>query len=134
MTKIVKIQCLFIKYVIPNLLQSSKLVFNLLPTLFVVISIVCGKPIKDLYGDQLCCILSGLLNSSGIKQTLGGFFIGIYRIICLERPEIAMSLQNQRRLRNHLLRLELATMVLLFGYTYEGASITGTQPSMEFFR
>ena len=117
-----------------NLLQSSKLIFNLLPTLFVVISIVCGTPIKDLYGDQLCCILSGLLNLSAIKQTLGGFFVGIYRIICLERPEVAMNLQNQRKLRNHLLRLELSTMVLLFGYTYEGASITGTQPSMEFFR
>ena len=118
----------------PNLLQSSKLVFNLLPTLFVVISIVCGTPIKDLYGDQLCRILSGLLNSSGIKQTLGGFFMGIYRIICLKRPEIAMSQQNQRKLRNHLLRLELATMVLLFVYSYEGASITGTEPSMEFLR
>ena len=134
MTKIVKIQCLFIKYVIPNLLQSSKLVFNLLPTLFVVISIVCGKPIKDLYGDQLCCILSGLLNLSAIKQTLGGFFVGIYRIICLERPEVAMSLQNQRKLRNHLLRLELATMILLLVYCYAGASMTGTQPSMEIFR
>ena len=118
----------------PNLLQSSKLIFNLLPTLFVVISIVCGTPIKDLYGDQLCRILSGLLNSSGIKQTLGGFFMGIYRIICLKRPEIAMSLLNQRKLRNHLLRLELATLVLLFVYSYEGASITGTEPSMEFLR
>ena len=117
-----------------NLLQSSKLVFNLLPTLFVVISIVCGTPIKDLYGDQLCRILSGLLNSSGIKQTLGGFFMGIYRIICLKRPEIAMSQQNQRKLRNHLLRLELATLVLLFVYSYEGANMTGTEPSMEFLR
>ena len=117
-----------------NLLQSSKLIFNLLPTLFVVISIVSWTPIKDLYGDQLCCILSGLLNLSAIKQTLGGFFVGIYRIICLERPEVAMSLQNQRKLRNHLLRLELATMILLLVYCYAGASMTGTQPSMEIFR
>ena len=118
----------------PNLLQSSKLVFNLLPTLFVVISIFCGTPIKDLYGDQLCRILSGLLNSSGIKQTLGGFFMGIYRIICLKRPEIAMSFQNQRKIRNNLLCLELTTMVLLLVYFYEGATITGTEPSLEFLR
>ena len=117
-----------------NLFQSSKLILNLLPTLFVVISIACGTPIKDLYGDQLCRFLSGLLNSSGIKQTLGGFFMGIYRIICLKRPEIAMSQQNQRKLRNHHIRLELATMVFLFLYSYVGASITGTEPSMEFFR
>jgi hypothetical protein len=118
----------------PNLLQSSKLIFNLLPTLFIVISIVCGTPIKDLYGDYLCWIFSGLLNSSGIKQTLGGFFIAIYRIICLKKPKIAMSLQNQRKLKNHLLCLELATMVLLFVYFYEGANITGTEPTMEFLR
>ena len=118
----------------PNLLQSSKLIFNLLPALFALISIVSGTPIKDLYGDHLSWIMSGLCCCAAVKQTLGGFFVAIYRIVCLKRPEIAMSLQNQRKLRNHLLRLELATMVLLFVYSYEGASITGTEPSMEFLR
>ena len=115
-------------------LQSSKFIFNVLPALFALISIVVGTPITHLYGDHLSWIISGLWCCYCVKQTLGGFFVAIYRIICLKRPEIAMSLQNQRRLRNHLLRLELATMVLLFGYTYNGARITGTQPSMEFFR
>ena len=118
----------------PNLLQSSKFIFNILSALFALISIVSGTPIKDLYGDHLYWIISGLWFSSVVKQTLGGFFIAIYRIICLKRPKIAMNLQNQRKLRNHLLRLELATMVLLLVYFYVGASITGTEPSMEFLR
>ena len=117
-----------------NLLQSSKFIFNILPTLFGFISIVIGKPIKDLYGDHLCWIFSGLLCSGALKQTLGGFFLAIYRIICLKRPEIAMSLQNQRKIRNNLLCLELTTMVLLLVYFYEGATITGTEPSLEFLR
>ena len=118
----------------PNLLQSSKLIFNLLPTLFVVISIVCGTPIKDLYGDYMCWILSGLMASNCLKQTLGGFTVAMYRIVCLERPEIAMSQQNQRKLRNHLLFLELATMTLLLGFCCGGAVIAGTEPTMEFLR
>ena len=116
------------------MLQSSKFIFNILPALFGFISIVIGKPIKDLYGDHLSWSISGLWFSSVVKQTLGGFFIAIYRIICLKRPKIAMSLQNQRKLRNHLLCFELATMVLLLVYFYGGASITGTEPSMEFLR
>ena len=118
----------------PNLLQSSKLIFNLLPVLFALISIVSGTPIKDLYGDHLSWIMSGLCCCAAVKQTLGGFFVAIYRIICLKRPEIAMSLQNQRKLRNNLLCLELTTMVLLLVYFYKGATITGTEPSLEFFR
>ena len=117
-----------------NLLQFSKLIFNLLPAIFALISIGSGTPIKDLYGDHLCWIFSGLLCSSAVKQTLGGFFLAIYRIICLKMPEIAMSQQNQRKLRNNLLCLELTTMLLLLVYFFEGATITGTEPSLEFLR
>ena len=114
--------------------QSSKFIVQLLSALFALISIVSGTPIKDLYGDHLSWIISGLWCFSALKQTLGGFFLAIYRIICLKRPEIAMSLQNQRKIRNNLLCLELTTMVLLLVYFYEGATITGTEPSLEFFR
>ena len=114
--------------------QSSKFIFNLPTTIFGLISIVCGTPIKDLYGDYMCWILSGLLASNCLKQTLGGFSIAMYRIVCLERPEIAMSQMNQRKLRNHLLFLELATMTLLLGFCCGGAIIAGTEPTMEFLR
>ena len=117
-----------------NLLQSSKFIFNLLPALFALISIVSGTPIKDLYGDHLCWIISGLWCASAVKHSIGGFFLAIYRIICLKRPEIAMSQQNQRKIRNNLLCLELTTMALLLVYFYEGATITGTEPSLEFLR
>ena len=123
-----------LKCCMSNLLQSSKFIFNILPALFALISICVGTPIKHLYGDHLSWIISGLWCCYCVKQTLGGFFVAIYRIICLERPDIAMSLQSQRKLRNHLLRLELATMVLLLVYWYGGASITGTEPSMELLR
>ena len=123
-----------LKCCMSNLLQSSKFIFNVLPALFALISIVVGTPITHLYGDHLSWIISGLWCCYCVKQTLGGFFVAIYRIICLKRPEIAMSLQNQRKLRNNLLCLELTTMVLLMVYFYEGATITGTEPSMELLR
>ena len=69
-----------------------------------------------------------------VKQILGGFFIAIYRIICMKRPEIAMSLYRQREITNQLFFLELLSLIFFLELFYLGASMTGTEPVMEFLR
>ena len=114
------------------LLQSTKLVLNLMPTLFILLSLLYGTTVKTLYGDIICSILSGLIICLYMKQILGGFFIASYRMICLKRP--AMNILKQRKLRNELLCLELATMALFLVLFYFVATTSGTEPSIEFFR
>ena len=116
------------------ILQSTKLILNLMSTVFVLLSLFHGTPVKTLYGETISSILSGLISCLYMKQILGGFFIATYRIICLKRPDIAMNVLNQRKLRNQLLRLEMTTLGLflaLFGFV---ATYSGTEPSIEFFR
>ena len=117
-----------------SLLQSSKLILNLMPTVFILLSLFYGTPVKTLYGDAMCWVLLGSLSCLCMKQILGGFFIATYRIICLKRPDIAMNIRSQRKLKNQLLRLELITMVLFLELLYFGVTISGTEPSMEFLR
>ena len=117
-----------------NLLQSSKFVVNLILTVFILLSLVFGQPIKILYGDTLCWILSGCFNFMAIKQVLGGFFISIYRIICMKMPKIAMNLESQRKVTNQLLLLELITTVFFLGIFYLGRHVSNTEVTLVFFR
>ena len=105
-----------------------------MPTVFILLSLFYGTPVKTLYGDAMCWVLLGIMSCIYMKQILGGFFIAAYRIICLKRPNIAMNITSQGKLRNQLLRLELITMVLFLELLYFGATISGTEPSMEFLR
>jgi hypothetical protein len=113
------------------ILQSTKLIINLMSIVFILLSLFFGTPVKTLYGETICSILSGLISCLYMKQILGGFFIAIYRIICLKRR---MNVLNQRTLRNQLQSLEITTMglfLVLFGFV---ATYSGTEPSIEFFR
>ena len=105
-----------------------------MPTVFILLSLFYGTPVKTLYGDAMCWVLLGILSCLCMKQILGGFFIAAYRIICLKRPDIAMNITSQRKLKNQLLRLELLAMVLFLELLYFGTTISGTEPSMEFLR
>ena len=115
-------------------MQSSELILNLMPTVFILLSLFYGTPVKTLYGDAMCWVLLGILSCLCMKQILGGFFIAAYRIICLKRSDIAMNITSQRKLKIQLLRLELITMVLFLELLYFGTTISGTEPSMEFLR
>ena len=100
----------------------------------ILLSLVKGQPVKTLYGDGMVWILSGIIACQSVKQILGGFFIAIYRIICMKRPEIAMSLYRQREITNQLFFLELLSLIFFLEFFYLGASMTGTEPVMEFLR
>ena len=116
------------------ILQSTKLILNVMSIVFILLSLFYGTPVKTLYGETICSILSGLISCLYMKQILGGFFIATYRIICLKRPDIAMNVQNQRKLRNQLLHLEMTTMGLFLALFGLVATYYGTEPSIEFFR
>ena len=107
---------------------------NIMSIVFILLSLFYGTPLKTLYGETICSILSGLISCLYMKQILGGFFIATYRIICLKRPDIAMNVQNQRKLRNQLLQLEMTTMGLFLALFGLVGTYYGTEPSIEFFR
>ena len=110
------------------------MVVNLLPTIFILISLALGKPLKTLYGDTLCRLLCGCLNFLAIKQVLGGFFIAVYRIICVKMPRVAFNPHSHRKITNQLLLLELITAVFFLEMFYFGGKFTYAGVTLVFLR
>ena len=63
--------------------------------------------------------------SGGIKAGIGGFFMSIYRLICMKKPAIAMSVQTQQKIVNELIILEWIVLALLTSTTIVGSKLKG---------
>ena len=114
--------------------QSCQFILYLLFAPILVSSIVMKNSVKEMYGDTTCWILAIATSCRGIKQILGGFFMAVYRIICLKRSDIAMNFQSQRGITHRLIVLEWIVMFLLVGFQSFGIVLSGTSPAMSFFR
>ena len=86
--------------------------FVMLPTKILVIA--TRTPMSKLFGDNSCRIMAICNTCSVIKLILGGFFMAIYRMICLKRP--AMKLARRKQIANQILGLEFLTSVILLGF------------------
>ena len=91
---------------------------------FMVSSLAMRTPMKELFGDKVCWMVAFLATLLSFKYVLGGFFMALYRIICFNRP--SQKYQGQRRITNQLFLMEWITMLLLLGFYFIGAGITGT--------
>ena len=66
------------------------------------------------------------------KYILGGFFMALYRMICMERP--AQKQERQRQITNQLFKIEWITIILFVGIYFIGAGIAGTNVEMAYCR
>ena len=100
----------------------------------ILLTLLLEVSIKDMLGESACWIMTISGACHNLKIILGGCFMAVYRFICVKRPEIAMNIQNSRRITNHLLIMELITFIFLLILVMIGAIISGTSPTMAFCR
>ena len=65
---------------------------NLITTVFILLSLAFGKPLKILYEDTLRWILCVCFNIQAVWQVLGGFFVSVYRILCMNVPTLVSQI------------------------------------------
>ena len=97
------------------------MVLNLVMLPTITLLIATRTPMSKLFGDNSCRIMAICHTCSVIKLILGGFFMAMYRIICLKRP--AMKLVRQKQIVNQLLVLEFLTTAILLGFFFGASSI-----------
>ena len=97
-------------------------------------SLVRETPMKEIFGETSCWIFSIALACRSLKAVFGGFFMAFYRIICMKRTDIAINLQNQKRITNQLFFLEFVIMVFFLGVCIYGNTMTGSSLSIAFCR
>ena len=90
------------------------MVLNLVMLPTIILLIATRTPMSKLFGDNSCRIMAIVQSCSFIKLILGGFFMAIYRMICLKRP--AMKLARRKQIANQILGLEFLTSVILLGF------------------
>ena len=100
--------------------------------ILVLASLVTEKPVGDLFGKNVCWIFSFLASCCVVKIGVSGFFLAIYRIICLKWP--LQGMKNLRQICNELIVLEWITMFLIQGIHISGIGFTGTDMALAFCR
>ena len=95
-------------------------------------SLSLDTPIKELYGESFSWFFSFIYACRAIRYVVGGFFMAIYRMICMKNQVQGLKRQNQ--IMNQLMVLDWITMFFLVGFHFIGADITGTDSSMAFCR
>ena len=85
------------------------------PPILVLASLVTEKPVGELelFGKNICWIFSFLASCCVTKIGVSGFFLAIYRIICLKWP--LQGMKKLRQISNELIVLEWITMFLIQG-------------------
>jgi hypothetical protein len=85
-----------------------------------------GSPLFEILGETACWVMNSLHVCRGLKSTLGGFFMAVYRLILMKRPNIAMNVRSQRRITYELVFLEWITLILLLSIFEVGKKLRGT--------
>ena len=100
--------------------------------ILVLASLVTETPVGDLFGKNICWIFSFLASCCVVKIGVSGFFLAIYRIICLKWP--LQGMKKLRQICNELIVLEWITMFLIQGIHVSGIGFTGTDMALAFCR
>ena len=100
--------------------------------ILVLASLVTEKPIGNLFGKNICWLYSFLASCCVTKIGIGGFFLAIYRIICLKWP--LQGMKKLKQISNELIVLEWITAFFLSGIHMSGIGFTGTDLSLAFCR
>ena len=100
--------------------------------ILVLASLVTEKPVGELFGKNVCWNYSFLASCCVTKIGVSGFFLAIYRIICLKWPRQGMK--KMKQISNELILLEFITVFLIQGIHISGIGFTGTDMSLAFCR
>ena len=87
---------------------------------------------EELFGETTCWMYIFMEEIIGMKYVLGGFFMALYRIICMVR--LGQKQERQRQITNQLFKMELITTILFLGIYFIGAGIAGTNAEMAYCR
>ena len=65
-----------------------------------------------------------------VKIFLGGFFMSVYRLICMKLPNVATSISWQKKIAHQLITLEWITLAISFTLFAIGTNLKGFDPSL----
>ena len=99
---------------------------------FSISSLAMRTPVEQLFGETICWMYIFMEELIAIKYVFGGFFMALYRIICLMRP--GQKQERQRQITNHLFKMECIIIVSFLGIYLIGAGIAGTNVEMAYCR
>ena len=57
------------------------------------LSCITQIPVYEILGEGACEFLNSMEVCAGLKNALGGFFMCVYRMILMEKPQIAMNIR-----------------------------------------
>ena len=83
-------------------------------------------PVQDMLGETTCWVLKFGMICNVMKYILGGFFMSIYRLICMKKPSIALNTHRLRKISIELIVLEWITLGFLHGLYFFGTKLRGT--------
>ena len=99
---------------------------------FSISSLAMRTPVEELFGETICWMYIFIGELLAIKYVFGGFFMALYRIICMVRP--GQKQERQRQITNHLFKMEWIIIVSFLGIYLIGAGIAGTNVEMAYCR
>ena len=89
------------------------LVVDLLLSSIWIWALVLGLPFNKLIGVNMCWFMYNATFYRRIKQSLGSFFMTLYRVLCVKRP--GMKLIRRQKIINELFWFEGIVTVFLLG-------------------
>ena len=95
-------------------------------------SLAMRTPVEELFGETTCWMYIFMEEIIGMKYVLGGFFMALYRIICMVR--LGQKQERQRQITNQLFIMEWIIIVSFLGIHLIGAGIAGTNVEMAYCR
>ena len=99
-----------------------------------VVSFATKTSVQELYGETICWFIKLLMTCNVLKYILNGFFMSVYRLICMKKPNIALNIQKQRKIINELIVLELMTLIVFHGLYTFGTKMRGTSLGLAMLR
>ena len=118
-----------------SIFQIFRFFVNILVLIFkLTLATLNRGPLHQMLQGTPCIVTRSLFHCRALKVALGGFFMSVYRIILMRRPDIAMSVKSQRRITNELVVLEWLTLGILFVMLNVGINLKGPRHGiMNFF-
>ena len=113
-------------------LQMIKVSIGFILDFFSISSLAMRTSVEKLFGETTCWMYIWMEILISSKYILGGFFMALYRIICMVRP--AQKQERQRQITNQLFKMEWITIILFVGIYFIGAGIAGTNVEMAYCR
>ena len=90
--------------------------------------------VQELFGEPACWIVKFLMTCNVLKYTFDGFFMSIYRILCMKISDIGLNINKQRKIIKELIILKCITIIMFHGVYTFGTILRGTSLGLAMLR